>query len=132
PLRCAPLAWRHDPPWIELIGVDRVGSVAAAKLFLGDGAVERVVSQAAPTAGGYRAATGSGGGMVVAVSPARGDWLSPGSDRFRRIHSLKVDLSEAVACFPAAAPHEVLVVAADGFIARVAPTWRVGQASGPT
>ena len=53
-------------------------------------------------------------------------------DHFRRIHSLKLDLSQAVACFPASAPQEVLVVGADGFIARVAPPRRVSPASGPT
>jgi hypothetical protein len=121
-LRSIPINWRHAPPFLELVVLDKDGAVSASHFHVEDGAFELLAARvAAPTDGGYLAAARCGTSMVVAVGPKRIVWLGFGADRFHLVHQLEVSLPSAVACFAAPSTPEVLVVCSDGFIARVEP-----------
>jgi tetratricopeptide (TPR) repeat protein len=119
-LRSLALTWRHAPPFVELVGLDKNGAVHAAQFYIEDDLLELLAARVATTEGGYLATARSGPSTVVAVSRSRIDWLGYSGDRFRVAHSLKVALPTAIACFASAVTQEILVVCSDGFIARVA------------
>ena len=124
-LRSVPITWRHAPPFLELVGLDKEGAVSSAQFQVEDGVFELLASRVAMTVGGYLAATRCGTNMVVAVGPTRTVWLGLSADRFHVVHQLDLSLPSAVACFAAASPPEILVVCSDGFIARVEPPPRL-------
>jgi tetratricopeptide (TPR) repeat protein len=120
-LRSVPIAWRHVPPFLELVSLDKNGAVSSATFHAEDGVFELLAARVATVEGGYLAATRCGNSMVVAVGPKRIVWLGLSADRFHVIHQLDVSLPSAVACFAAHATPEILIVCSDGFIARVEP-----------
>jgi hypothetical protein len=119
-LRSVTLTWRHVPPFLELVGLDRHGAVYASQFYVEDGVLELLAAGVATTEGGYLAATRSGTNTVVAVSRSRIDWLTCTADRVSVVHELSLPLPSAVACFPSSESQEILVVCSDGFVARVA------------
>jgi len=130
-VRSAPIAWRHVPPFLELVGLDQNGSAYAAQFYIDDGSLELLAERVATTEGGYLAAARAGPNTVVAVSRTAIDWLGHGADRFHLVHKLKLGFPTAVACFTSPTTQETLVVCSDGFIARVAaPRRLVTTASG--
>jgi hypothetical protein len=111
---------------IKVVGLDGHGAVYSSQLWLEDGGLEVLSSLVATTDGGYLAATQSGHSRVAAVSAGRVDWLSYRTDRFQVVRTRpEPRLATAVACFPSMAPEEVIVVLADGFVARIEPPRRV-------
>ncbi|HZW29872.1 MAG TPA: hypothetical protein VFF52_04140, partial [Isosphaeraceae bacterium] len=124
-----PLAWRHAPPVLELVGLDKDGTVHAARFSVDDRGLDPLPAHVATTESGYLAATYSGTSTVVAVSPTRIDWLSSVADRLQPAHHLGVRLPATIACFPASSPQEILAVGSDGFIARIAAPRRGGAAA---
>jgi len=120
-LRSVPITWRHVPPFLELVGLDKNGAVSSAQFQVEDDVFELLSARVATTDGGYLAATRCGASMVVAVAPKRIVWLGLSADRFHVVHQLEINLPSAVACFAAHSSPEVQVVCSDGFIARVEP-----------
>ena len=126
PVRAGSIAWRHFPPFLELVRLDQSGAVYAAQFYIDDGSLELLAERFATTEGGYLAAARAGTNTVVAVSRTGIDWLGYGADRFHRIHKLKLSFPTAVACFASSATQETLVICSDGSIARVASPRRLG------
>ncbi len=122
-LRCAPLSWRHSPPSLALVGVDREGAVRAAEFYVDGYALQLIGSRVASTDAGYVGAAHAGSNTVVAVSRAGVDWLSVRGDRFRIAHKVEIELPTAVAVF-ATHRRDALVVCSRGLVARVAPPRR--------
>jgi tetratricopeptide (TPR) repeat protein len=120
-LRSVSITWRHVPPLLDLVSLDKNGAVSSAQFHVEDGVFELLASRVATTEGGYLAATHCGTSLVVAVGPKRIVWLGLRADRFLLVDQLEVSLPSAVACFAAHANPEILVVCSDGFIARVEP-----------
>jgi hypothetical protein len=122
PSRCSvPLSWTCLDGLVKVVGLDAHGAVHASQFWIEEGVLELLSSPVATTDGGYLAAAQTGPNRVVAVSAGRIDWLSDGSDRFQTVNSLADQgLDKTVACFPSTSPEEVLVVAAEGFISRIA------------
>jgi tetratricopeptide (TPR) repeat protein len=118
--RCsAPLSYTHLDSLIKVTGLDAHGAVHSSQLCIEDGVLEVLSSLVATTHGGYLAASQSGHSRVVAVSADRLDWLGYRTDRFQLVRTLpEPGLATTVACFPSTTPEEVLVVSADGFVAR--------------
>jgi hypothetical protein len=121
-----PLSYTHLDGLIKVVGLDRHGAVYSSQLWIEEGVLELLSSLAATTDGGYLAATQAGHSRVAAVSAGRVDWLSYRTDRFQLVRTLPIPegLAAAVACFPSMAPEEILVVLADGFVARIEPPRR--------
>jgi len=124
-VRSAPIAWRHVPPFLELVGLDQNGAAYAAQFYVDDGSLELLAEWVASTEGGYLAAARAGPNTVVAISWTGIDWLGHGADRFHLVHKLKLGFPTAVACFTSPTTQETLVVCSDGFVARVAAPRRV-------
>ena len=105
---------------VKLIGLDEHGAVYAAQLWIEDGGFELLSSPVATTDGGYLAAAPCGHGKVVAVSSSRIDWLElPQPIASSRSAASRIRASaRPSACFPSTVPEEVLVVSADGWVAR--------------
>jgi hypothetical protein len=125
--RCsAPLSYTHLEGLIKVTGLDVHGAVYSSQLWIEEGVLEVLSSLVATTEGGYLAASQSGHSRVAAVSADRLDWLGYRTDRFQLVRTLpNPGLSTTVACFPSTAPEEVLVVSADGFVARIEAPRRV-------
>ncbi len=122
-LRCAPLSWRHSPPSLALVGVDREGAVRAAEFYLERHMPQLIGSRVASTDAGYVGAAHAGSNTVVAASPAGVDWLSVRGDRFRLAHKAEIGLPTAVAVF-ATHRRDALVVCSRGLVMRIAPPRR--------
>jgi tetratricopeptide (TPR) repeat protein len=120
-LRSVPITWRHVPPFLELVGLDKNGALSSAQFQVEDDVFELLAARVATTDGGYLAATRCGTSMVVAVGPKQIVWLGVSADKFHVVHQLEISLPSAVACFAAHSAPEVQVVCSDGFIARVEP-----------
>src|SRR5262249_14911581 len=120
-------SWRHDPPWLNLVGLDQHGAVYATSFDLANDRPDLRELPGATTDGGYLAATLCGTNAVVAVSPPRVDWLSSRRDRLQPTHSLNVRLPSTIACFPTGLPQEILVVGSEGSLARIGPERRVSS-----
>jgi hypothetical protein len=120
--RCSvPLSGTCLDGLVKLVGLDAHGAVHASQFWIEEGVLELLSSPVATTDGGYLAAAQTGPNRVVAVAAGRIDWLSDGSDRFQTVNSLTDQgLDKTVACFPSTSPEEVLVVATEGFISRIA------------
>ena len=118
-LRSIPISSRFVPPCLDLLGLDANGAVHAAQFHAEDGSLELVAERVASTPGGYLAAARAGTNGVVAIAPRRIDWLDASGERFSVLQTVNVGLHSAVACFNSPSTREVLVVCADGFIARV-------------
>src|SRR5262249_18433358 len=118
--RCAaPLSYTHLEGLIKVTGLDVHGGVHSVQLWIEEGVLEVLSSRVATTDGGYLAASQSGHSRVVAVSADRIDWLGYRTDRFQLVRTLpEPGLATTVACFPSTTPEEVLIVLADGFVAR--------------
>ena len=114
-----PIVSRFVPPYLDLLGLDASGAVHAVQFHAEDGCLELVAERVASTPGGYLAAARSGTYGVVAIARERIDWLNASAERFSVARTVNVGLRSAVACFSSPLTHEVLVVCADGFIARV-------------
>jgi hypothetical protein len=118
-LRSIVIGSRFVPPCLDLLGLDASGAVHAAQFHVEDGSLELVACRVASTPGGYLAAARAGTNGVVAIAPKRIDWLDASADRFSVFQTVDMGLHSAVACFNSLSTREVLVVCADGFIARV-------------
>jgi hypothetical protein len=118
-LRSVPICSRFASPLFELLGLDNNGAVCAARFHAEDGVFELLKAQVAATEEAYLAAAFAGPTTVVAVSPQRIDWLDCSGDRFRVANRLELGVPAAIACFPLGATRAMLVVCADGFVARV-------------
>jgi tetratricopeptide (TPR) repeat protein len=134
PLRCAPVAWNPDSPLVELVGLDKDGAVCVSEFRVEDERLDLVSSHSSRTEQTYLAATrfGSGSNTVVAVSWARIDWLSLKTDRFQPARSLpSPSNAAAVGCFFVSnLPEEILVVFADGTVARIDSSRRGSRSRG--
>jgi tetratricopeptide (TPR) repeat protein len=123
------VAWHEG--YVRVIGLDVHGAVYATGLHVEEGVFELLTSCVATTAGGYVAAAPAGPDRLVAVSESRIDWFSHGSDRFQMVRTMEVPaLAATVACFPTAVPNEVLIVALNGFVARIAAPRRAAASRG--
>jgi len=121
--RCTvPLSWTRLEGMARVVGLDAHGALHSAELwFAAPDAIDLGAVLVATTEGGYRAATRTATGKVVAVSASRIDWLSGSSGRFQAVHSRRDEgLAGTVACFPSTTSEEVLVVSGEGFLSRVA------------
>jgi tetratricopeptide (TPR) repeat protein len=125
--RCsAPLSYTHLEGLLKVTGLDAHGAVYSSQLWIEDGVLEVLSSLVATTHGGYLVASQSGHSRVVAVSADRLDWLGYRTDRFQLVRTLpEPGLATTVACFPSTAAEEVLVVSADGFVARIEAPRRI-------
>jgi tetratricopeptide (TPR) repeat protein len=115
-----PLAWlRKGPACLELAGVSAHGhSVAWFNLDFPQAGFARVAS--GPHSGGpFRAATLVRPGLVAAVTSKDVRWLRASPRGLSCEHTTPADLPEAVACFPHYPGDELIVVCADGTVARV-------------
>jgi hypothetical protein len=122
----APIAWRHLPPFLELVGLDDRAAVYAAEFYVEDGALELLTERLATTEGGYLAAARAAPQAVVAVSRTRIDWLGFRDERFHRLHKVNLSFPNAVACYASPMSQETLVICSDGFVIRVASPRRLG------
>jgi tetratricopeptide (TPR) repeat protein len=129
-LRSILITSRFVPPCLDLLGLDKNGAVRAAQFHAEDGTLDLVAERVASTPGGYLAAARAGTNGVVAVAPTRIDWLDANVERFSLLRSVNVSLPSAVACFNSPATREIVVVCADGFIARVVTPRRWSAARG--
>ncbi len=118
-LRSVSISSRFVPPCLDLLGLDASGAVHAAEFHVEDGSFELVAERVASTPGGYLAAARAGTNGVVAIAAKRIDWLTASAERFSLLQTVNVGLHSAVACFNSPSTREILVVCADGFIARV-------------
>jgi hypothetical protein len=110
--------WRADPDHIEVVGLASSGAVSWAILGADGGGID-LLAAASSREGGYLAATRTPRGLIAAVRPDRVDWLRMSGDRPVAIRSTPISIPSAVACFASPATTELVVVCADGFVARV-------------
>jgi hypothetical protein len=129
-LRSILITSRFVPPFLDLLGLDKNGAVHAAQFHAEDGALDLVAERVASTPGGYLAAARAGTNGVVAIAPTRIDWLDANVERFSLLRTVNVSLPSAVACFNSPTTREIVVVCADGFIARVVTPRRSSAARG--
>src|SRR5262249_51444990 len=108
-LESVPLSCRYAPPLLELVGLDRTGSVHASELHADAHTITLIACRSASTDGGCLGALHCGRSTVVAVSRTGIDWLSFQGDHFRRSQREECSLPSAVACF-ATHSREALVV----------------------
>jgi tetratricopeptide (TPR) repeat protein len=118
-LRSVSISSRFVPPCLDLLGLDASGAVHAAQFHAEDGSLDLVEERVAFTPGGYLAAARAGTNGVVAIASKRIDWLDASAERFSVLQTVDVGLQSAVACFNSPSTREVVVVCADGYIARV-------------
>ncbi|HWE40625.1 MAG TPA: tetratricopeptide repeat protein [Isosphaeraceae bacterium] len=118
-LRSVDPSWRPiDPDHLEVAGLARSGTAFWA-LFGTDGGGLDLIATHTSREGDYLAVGHVRPGQVAAVRADRVDWLRAGGDRFTTVRSTPISIPSAVACFASLATSELVVVCADGFVARL-------------
>ena len=114
-LRSAPLAWLQvEPGRFELAGLDREGMIHWSSLKVNDTELIRdsYIDSRGETR--YAATTLVRSGLVAGVAPGRVEWLRCGAQSFIPVGSTPVKVDSPLACFPAHAIDELIVVSRDG------------------
>jgi hypothetical protein len=118
-LRRATVSWlQRDDYHIEVVGLRPNGVVRWSLVRQEDEGFQRSAS-CVSAAAGYRAATLVRAGVVAAVREAGIDWLRCPSKGFAVTGTTETSLPTALACFPSHPTKELIIVCADGAIARV-------------
>jgi hypothetical protein len=121
PLRSVPVCWMYDVPGhLEVAGLGGFGTLHWAAFHRGDGRLDLLATGVATEdEGGYLAATLVRPRLVAGVTRSRIDWLRAGPNRFMLRASTRVALPTAIACVASLQAGELIVICADGLIARV-------------
>jgi tetratricopeptide (TPR) repeat protein len=119
PLRSVPLSWAWDAEHLEFAGLGGYGLLHAARLRCSGGVLELGATHVSVETGGYLAAAIVRPGLIAGVTRSRIEWLRGGSETSARTTTTEVALPSAVACVPSRRTDELIVICADGFIARV-------------
>jgi tetratricopeptide (TPR) repeat protein len=137
PLRSAPLFWTPDRPegnplrtiplshheygegLVEVAGLDSKGCLHYSQISFSGLDPQVNVTNTAVRPEGYLATTIVGPGEVAGVSRSHIDWLRAGKREFTRKSTTMVALRSAIACFVSFRTSELLVVCAEGEVARV-------------
>lgn len=123
--RCTvPLSWQADGEAVKVVGLDKHGALHVSQFWVEpqSGCFELLSTRATSTEGGFVAATQVGHDRVVGVVPGRIDWFSDRTDRLRLIRSVPIrdpGLAKVAACFPSTTPEDMLIITADGWLARI-------------
>ncbi|AGA26452.1 tetratricopeptide repeat protein [Singulisphaera acidiphila] len=120
-LRSVMLAWNQsDAEHLELVGLDREGALFWSALRFEEGLLDLVASNRSLRSRPCLAATLVRSRLVAAVTASQVEWLRCGADRFTVTHSTRVEIPEAIACFPSRRTGELIVVSRDGCLERIA------------
>ena len=114
-LRSAPLAWLQvEPGRFELAGLDGEGVIHWTSLKVNDAELIRDTYNDSTEETRYAATTLVRAGLVAGVTKGRVDWLRCGSKAFSSLGSTALQADFPLACFPAHAIEELIVVCRDG------------------
>jgi hypothetical protein len=120
PLALSPLSWLEPmPAHLALAGVTPGGALFWCWLQV-SATGSRVLASATTGQEKYRAAALLRPGHVAAVAADSIHWLRCHGRRFTPWSTTRVDMADAVACFASPLTNELLVVCAEGEVARVA------------
>ena len=126
-LRSLAISWTDDDPdQFEIAGLGGYGTLHWAAFHVRDGRFDLFATNVATEdEGGYVAATIIRPGLIAGVTRSRVDWLRCGSRKFTGLATTPLSFPTAVACVANRRAGELVVIGAEGLIARVPiPFWR--------
>jgi len=116
--RHAPLDWRpKSRDHVEIVGIGEGGTLGW--LDLQARGIE-VASCCVSAPGPFRAATLAGPGLIAAVTTDGVVWLRASPQGIRELSRRRISMPPPIACFAHEPTREVIVVAADGSLVRIA------------
>jgi hypothetical protein len=122
-LRTVPISWKYDSPeHLEIAGLGESGALHWAAFRRGESSLQLHATNVATVEDqeqGYLAAAFVHSHLVAGVTRSRIDWLRTGPSKFALRRSTRIALPSAVACLPGASTNTLVVICADGLIARV-------------
>jgi hypothetical protein len=119
-LRSIPVSWRRcDRNHVEIAGLGGHGTLHWASLRMTDGGCDLTATNAAADDAGYLAAAIVRPRLVAAVTPSRVDWLRCSAHKFSALGCTRLTFPSAIACMPNHHAGELIVIGADGLIARI-------------